>query len=377
MTGFSSPFQPAPLMEFLPVVDVPDQEAFPRADVPVSEQTFRSPRSHFWLAVGCGLLFLTMAGATVIGFQVDPPCESQAPIAVLLGFILMVWGGFSLLSLWKLFAYFRGHVTVGNNRVVTQGVLFRREMKLFDIAELSWRWPPRDGSIAVAAPSGTRIRIRLGDFALPDRLQLIRLLRRQVPESKQFGWEAFCTHVANPVRLAVEAPYRPLAENEALTTRRHWDRIFIPALALAVIAGGIAHWTLNQPRFLAAPLPLLALWLFLRISTPNAGFRSIKINSEEQQLPRRLLMEAAVVMLIFVLARVFRDFIPAEPSLAAILTATGIWFATVVYRGHQEDVKRRTERERNEAARQHEACTQWQEIESDSESNMDRSTEEA
>ena len=58
-----------------------------------------------------------------------------------------------------------------------------------------------------------------------------------------------------------------------VVTRRRWDIFFFPVLVIFVLVGAYAAWLAPPSSFAALlfPVPLVALWLFMRFTTPRVG----------------------------------------------------------------------------------------------------------
>lgn len=64
-----------------------------------------------------------------------------------------------------------------------------------------------------------------------------------------------------------------------LLTRRTWDRYMIPAFLAALAIGLFRAWLSGESRFAIAPVSMLLIWLFLRLTTPRKGMPTPTIRS--------------------------------------------------------------------------------------------------
>jgi hypothetical protein len=81
-------------------------------------------------------------------------------------------------------------------------------------------------------------------------------------------------------------------------TRRRWDWYFLPAAAVAAIVGATVCWTTGEVRLLTGPLPLLAVWLCIRVRTPAGGMQTRRVSA----IPGapQLLAWSAIIMVLLV-----------------------------------------------------------------------------
>jgi hypothetical protein len=68
---------------------------------------------------------------------------------------------------------------------------------------------------------------------------------------------------------------------DVLLTRRRWAWYFAPATVTALALGGAAALS-GEARFLAAPAGVLALWWWVRRSTPRGGMRDRRLSADPE-----------------------------------------------------------------------------------------------
>jgi hypothetical protein len=234
---------------------------------------FRPRKRYLWLGLASLGFFWGMAILSCVLYLVG-----EVPLLMLiLG--IVVWGVMGFLALWLVLAYLRESLTIDGQMVSQRGVLFSTALWLPDVSLARWIVSP-EGAVVLESPLG-RVKIYLGNFELPERLLLIRLLRALLPEDVHRDWPVFCLKVALPLRRAcewLESDSRPLDEGEVLLTRRRLDVYFALGTALAAAVGMFSWWVGGNRAPLAAPGFMIAIWLFCRLNIPKRGARSHRLS---------------------------------------------------------------------------------------------------
>src|SRR5947209_6690360 len=81
-------------------------------------------------------------------------------------------------------------------------------------------------------------------------------------------------------------------------TRRRWDRIFIPALAVFVAASAWCYWVSDRIEIVFAPSMLIPFWLWMRYTTPKCGMPALTISSTPG-MPQMMMLGAIITFMMF------------------------------------------------------------------------------
>ncbi len=191
------------------------------------------------------------------------------------------WGFFIGLSAFELLAWHRHKLTIRDDEIVNHGVFCTRRMDLDGVESARWQ-VGRVGGLNLQSTS-QKMKIDFYSYEPRERLALIHFFRDGLPESVQRNWDLFCYKIAIPLRYDEAGRQRPLRPGEAVVTRRRWDWLILP-WTIVVAAGAFLHWRLlGQPTVLLAPLGIVALWLYLRWSTPRQGFRAERMSQNRKE----------------------------------------------------------------------------------------------
>jgi hypothetical protein len=102
----------------------------------------------------------------------------------------IVWGGFTLLGLWLILAYFQERLTLTGETICQVGVIQTKSMPFDTVQELTWRLHPQGGS-CILTSMNTKIKLEFGNFTRDDRTELISYLRQRVAGDRQSDWDSF------------------------------------------------------------------------------------------------------------------------------------------------------------------------------------------
>jgi hypothetical protein len=130
-----------------------------------------------------------------------------------------------------------------------------------------------------------------------------------------------------------------LASGAVLLTRKRWDAIFVPAIALSFLLCVLFASKLGLYRPFTGVVLLIVLWLSVRFGTPRSGRVERRLSSDLRPPGIWfLLFHAMWVLIAFVaifLASRFWNQLPQPLAVAAVaLTA---WCAVLFYTPHKAD----------------------------------------
>jgi hypothetical protein len=147
-----------------------------------------------------------------------------------------------------------------------------------------------------------------------DQLQIIRIVRRFIPDERQEGWDEFCCRVALPLRdgrkpfrgnqRAVDFANVPESQR-VFVTRGYYDRFFA-ILGLVTLVVATAVWQLlNQPRAFAVLAGVAAFWIIIRFSIPKRGiWRARWLATKEDRFIGFAVLMMAVFSAVFRVLRI-------------------------------------------------------------------------
>lgn len=230
---------------------------------------FRIRKSEQYGAIAGLVLFLGMMLAPVVVVNEAPPDRKSYALMLLLS-LEVVFGAWAAVAAWAVVACRRELLSIGAGRITYRGVLRTTVIDFAEAVDVHWRWWPAGGSIVVRA-LGRKITIRLDKYTPAERRALVRLVRGATPRAVQRAWEPFCQLIALP--LCEATLDRPLRADESLVTRRRYDRLFPPLLALTAVASAVLSWQFRFAPPLIMPVVLAGAWLLLRFTTPVQGLR--------------------------------------------------------------------------------------------------------
>lgn len=234
-------------------------------------------RFCFYVYVCWGLL------ALVVFFVDSPPHAIGNPwpgwvVGILSLAIAAVgsWGSYAQLQAYQYerIEFDGRHVT---HRTAAEVVDYRRR----DVIEARWRLRSSPRLILKLA-TGER-RIEFSKFLPEDQLWMIRYFHHGLPLSIQRDWAMFCAKKAIPLRDRLHDPSP--RTGEISVTRRRWDWIFLPVIALTAVAAIALASRLNEPKLYFAPFQMTAFWLLWRFTTPKQGIVTRTIGSQPGLVP--------------------------------------------------------------------------------------------
>lgn len=231
---------------------------------PMTRSFRASKRNLFWaiagVALGVGLL-------AAIWFSTAPFDAElrQWWISILLAC-------FVLLCFYAIASSLRKAIVVEEDILRFKFTIGTRRIKLPLTESVTWRSRPAGGSIRLIT-GGKSTTISLGEFNRPDRLELIRLIRRWVPHDRQHNWPSFCQSIALPLREGFPSGYlmHLPATARVWRTRRDWDRISAVLLILSTLAAIVDFAITRTAAGLSLPVVVIVLWLLIRYNIPIGG----------------------------------------------------------------------------------------------------------
>ncbi len=225
----------------------------------------------------CFLIIFVLAGiGAAYAVWIDPPPNNKL---ILISFLSLVWSLMTGLSLWILLGYKYESLTIQNESVIQQGVIFRKEIDLSTIKQARWNLV-QGGGIKLKNLT-EKISIYFDNFEREEGLWLIQHFQTRLSEDIQQNWDLFCLRVALPLREPKQDPIREPGPGEILITRKRYDRIGIPLIIVSIIGGILTAWYFLNPGLLLAPVLPIGFWLFLRYSTPKQGLVDHRISADK------------------------------------------------------------------------------------------------
>ena len=118
---------------------------------------------------------------------------------------MLVWSCFLLAS------YYTDRFSIEGNKLRVRSNCQNRQFEVSDIETLRWMIHPNGGCVLFRV-KGTDVRLNFAGHTTDDRLQIIRILRNNVPVEVQVGWPMFCHKIAlrlgTAFWLSLAASYR-------------------------------------------------------------------------------------------------------------------------------------------------------------------------
>ncbi len=242
--------------------------------MPAMDETFRvrrSVRKQGWI---CLAAFLGWAALGAAVAWHEPGVKGRAALAAAVVAFPLAMAG---LSGWLILYYRRAALTIRGDRVVAHGVGKMQEVDLARVAGARWRLGLNEGNL-VLTDGRAKVSIEFGSYEDAERDRMVRHFRSSLAPGVQEGWNLFAYRITDgrprPART-VPGP------GEILIRRDRWDRLLLPMVAAATLAG-VAAWRMTGlPGLLALPALPVALWLLLRYSTPAEGMVARKLSTPE------------------------------------------------------------------------------------------------
>lgn len=196
--------------------------------------------------------FLVVGVGSVLAVRLD---DSIKHLGLAIAFFSVFCGGFTLLGLWVIAAYYLEQLVLGTDTVVHRGVFRTTTVSPQAVADLDWRLNPMGGSVVLKG-SPNRIKIYFDNFTKLQRREIAERLYRSVGKDLQTGWTEFEEHflTTSPERLQQR--------------RRDRRTVSFAMIGLAIVftAMGVAGFGghLYAVAALNLAIGMRALWLFLR-----------------------------------------------------------------------------------------------------------------
>ena len=239
----------------------------------------------------CLIGFIAMAIISVFG-ALDAPADRRWIAFIVFEGFSFCWIG---MAIWMLMAFYKESLHLLTDRIVRQGVTNFRSIEFKNVTDLKWRMWPVGGSVVLKSDD-RRMAFDLQNFEAADRVTLIRSLRAAVPAAIQRGWPEFCERWA--VSLLDLDENRPLREGEVRITRARFDAYFLPAIGVAAMLGPFVAWNLTEGRFLFLPIPLILIWLPLRMMLPRQGRIVRRLSSQPGTMQYSLFAAATAILAV-------------------------------------------------------------------------------
>jgi hypothetical protein len=241
------------------------------------EVTFRPPRAAKYPFLAFAALFFAAAigGPLYLASLEDPAAhgfKGEHSLTITATAVIVVFGGFGLLSCYVFAAYHRYRLTLTASGLVVRGLFSETAIEFSDIDRLDWH-TNNFGHVRIRA-ARKRCLIEMASHPRTDRVRIIEMLRPHVPAEKQVGWPMFCHKVALPLRERQAYKvrlYRP--EQLQLITRKRYDKFLYIALPASCAAAGTLWAWLGQPKFIAIPVAVIGGWAVLRLLSPRDGLQ--------------------------------------------------------------------------------------------------------
>jgi hypothetical protein len=297
----------------------------------------RLRKSYFALGIVGLVMLLAMAAFSYYAAITDVPADRRAYFLIL---TLGVWGFMTCLDLWLLLACWREQLLVQDDRMIRQGVFSTKELSWSEIVEARWRVIPAGGSVVLKTATD-KMKVEFSNFEREQSLFLIRHLWKVLPSFAHRDWPLFCYKIALPMSksLAPQVERGP-HENEVRITRRRWDWYFLPGILLAAAIGVYLWQMFGLSRSLIGPLPLIALWLFVRWGTPKQGML-VPTSPEDRQL---IAWFSLTLLSAFPLMYISKQLEKQHPALGFVALLPLLAFFPVIIRMGVRKERRQKER---------------------------------
>jgi hypothetical protein len=234
-------------------------------------------RLYLYLGLICLAAFFVCGCLSALGVSGNAPAQSgiDARATTMLG-LMAAGSGFvgGMLS-----AAYLLRVTLSDTQIVIASIVARHEFDESRIKRLLWTKRGRGNRIRIEAITSSTS-LEIGVFSNQDQLQIMRHLRRLVPESNQCEWETFCHHVATPLREGQNprppgvVPFDSLSLPESarvFVTRQRYDRFFALLLVPSTILATGIRWIFGKSEAIALLILLVFFWMLLRFNVPLEG----------------------------------------------------------------------------------------------------------
>ncbi len=331
------------------------------------DATFRMRRSYRNQGAWCLPVFLAWAAFGAYLALTDSNIPHR--MAALL-FFVSVPLFMAMLAFWMLLAYWREALTIRGDRLAFRGVFRRTEFNLRDIAEGRWRTRPVGGSLVlrtepklrlnerclgighylgrgVGRPRESKLTLNFGNYATDESESLVRHFRAVLEPDVQSGWNLFAYKITTGE--PEPQPKKP-GPDEILLRRDRWDRWLLPTTLVVLLVGVLVWGITREVRFLLPTLGPVALWAYLRLTTPAEGMIVRRLSHSFEPEARHFLAFLILWGIVAVVAVFLIDaWQPkqAAPNVAMIVVAV-IWVIVLLVEGGLHD-RRQARREREKA----------------------------
>ncbi|WP_298864515.1 hypothetical protein [uncultured Gimesia sp.] len=245
-----------------------------------------------------------------------------------IAFACFMFSFFPGINLWILLAYKYESLTIQNESVIQQGVIFRKEIDLSSVKQARWNLV-QGGGITLKSLT-EKISIYFENFEREERLWLIQYFQSHLPESIQQNWDLFCLKIAIPLRDPQPKVFRDPGPDEILITRKRYDRFGIPLSILSIICTALAAWYFRFPRYLGVSVIPIGFWLLLRYSIPKRGMvgRRISADRDLKQMLIFLFCWGALGLIGIIILKII-DF-PEPQNMISNVCLMCIWFTILL-----------------------------------------------
>ena len=274
------------------------------------------------------------------------------------------------LALWILLAYWREELTIRGDRLVHRGVFRVTELDLRDVTESRWRTRPTGGSIVLRAkpklrlhercwgigrvlgrgvltPRESKLTVNFGNYETTESESLVRHFHAVLAPDVQSGWNLFAYKITTG---EPEPPRTKPGPDEILFRRDRWDRWLLPA-TLVVLLGSVVAWGITREvPFLIPPLMPLALWIYLRVTTPAEGMIVRRLSHTFEPEARHFLVFLILWGIVAVVAVFLIDaWRPNQDApTVPMIVASVIWVTVLMVEAGLQDW-RKAQRDREKA----------------------------
>ncbi|MDR3622678.1 MAG: hypothetical protein P4L85_25220 [Paludisphaera borealis] len=306
--------------------------------------TFRHRRSNRTTGLWCGLGSSAWAAFAAWVAATAPNVSNRLAAGAFLAGVPLAM---TTLSLWVLAAYRHERLTIQGNQIAHKGVTRRKEIDLAQVIEARWRLP-LPGSV-VLRDASTRLAIPFSNYEDDDVERIVAHLRSALPPKIQTNWNLFAYKASARRERSNRTKPSP---DEILVDRKRWDRFFTPVLVFYLLAVAVNTYIIKGDfrPLLVAPVPIVALWLLFRMTTPAKGTVTQKLSKSADPDLYHLLVVTAVTLpsalLGFVAVERLRPHL-AHPD-AIMIAWTFACLMIFLFEGHRLD-RRKARRDREAA----------------------------
>jgi hypothetical protein len=308
------------------------------------------------------VFFLAAAIACATPFFLTDPAKHgfKGPhsVAIVGGGGTALFALFALLSIYTLIACFVENISIAGTLIRIKSVFQTKQFDASSIKRLDWNERSLGGKLILRSATNRAV-VRFHDFANADVLEIIRVMRRLVPEELQHGWPAFCHHVAMPLRDGDSArqpgrvhidPMTLPESGRVFVTRRRYDVMFGILLVVSAAGASFAWWMLRNPKAFALLLYLSFFWALLRFSTPKHGKWSAKWTATTESKFAGIAHLSLPIMFVAIIACKLFGIDPMIVMVTGLLFLLGICVTSMRYSLKREKEQRTKDKEKTDAS---------------------------